>query len=657
MGSFFSDIKNTLLGRPRDIRDPHIFHRISLVAVLAWVGLGADGLSSSSYGPEQAYLALGEHRHLAVFIALLMVATVLLISYAYTRIIEAFPGGGGGYLVASKLLGEGAGVTSGSALLVDYVLTITTSVASGVDALWSLMPPHLSAWRMPVAIMVLTALVVLNLRGVKESVTILSPIFFIFLVAHAFLIGGGIFQGLAHPAARHMDIVARTHSDLKFMGLFALLALFFRAYSLGGGTYTGIEAVSNGLPMMREPRVETGKKTMLYMAVSLAITAAGIMVCYYLLDVHPESGKTLNAVLTERFAAGWGSGFSSLGQPFLVVVLLSEALLLFVAAQSGFLDGPRVMANMAVDSWFPHRFAALSERLTMQNGVLLMGGSALALLIYSHGSIEILVTMYSINVFLTFSLSQLAMVRYWLQARKRREHWKRNIAIHVVGLGLCAGMLVVTVLEKFTEGGWLTLLITSLLIVGCVFVRRHYRRVSHKMAELDEILAALPGKVEGPAPELRKDAPTAALLVSGYNGLGIHSLLWLMRLFPGYFKNVVFVSVGVLDSANFKGAEETEALRLDVGQQGARMADVANRLGLAATSRIALGTEVVAEAEKICLELAREFPKTIVFASKLIFRKENLFQGVLHNETPYAIQRRLQFSGLQTVILPVRVRP
>ncbi len=192
-----------------------------------------------------------------------------------------------------------------------------------------------------------------------------------------------------------------------------------RAYSLGGGTYTGIEAVSNGVGIMREPRVQTAKRTMLLMATSLAITASGLLLCYLLWQARPVEGKTMNAVLLERVAGGWSLGGVNVGHAFVVIALVSEGALLFVAAQAGFLDGPRVMANMAVDSWLPHRFSALSERLTMRNGILLMGGTALAALIYTRGQVSKLVVMYAINVFVTFSLSNIAMTVFWF--RRRRE--------------------------------------------------------------------------------------------------------------------------------------------------------------------------------------------------------------------------------------------
>src|SRR6185295_14765016 len=178
-------MKRLLVGAPRDIEDPHLFHKVSLIAFMAWVGLGSDGISSSAYGPDQAFRALGEeHKYMAVFLALAVAVTVFVISFAYSRIIEHFPTGGGGYVVATKLLGAPAGLVSGSALLIDYVLTITVSIAGGADAIFAALPPEYMAWKLPAEYAAIGLLIVMNLRGVKESITLLLPIFFLFLVTH-----------------------------------------------------------------------------------------------------------------------------------------------------------------------------------------------------------------------------------------------------------------------------------------------------------------------------------------------------------------------------------------------------------------------------------------------------------------------------------------
>src|SRR5206468_4523922 len=196
-----------LLGGPKDILDPQLFQHIALAAFLAWVGLGADGLSSSAYGPEEAFKNLGQHQYLAVFLAIATGFTVLVISAAYTKIIEHFPFGGGGYIVTARLIGPRAGVVSGAALLIDYVLTCTTSVAAGGEAIFSNFPPHLHHLKLPIELGAIFALTILNLRGVKESISVLMPIFLTFLVTHAILITGsiGFHLGRADEVARSVS--------------------------------------------------------------------------------------------------------------------------------------------------------------------------------------------------------------------------------------------------------------------------------------------------------------------------------------------------------------------------------------------------------------------------------------------------------------------
>ncbi|MEK6572239.1 MAG: APC family permease, partial [Bacteroidota bacterium] len=403
-------LKNLIIGGARSPYDKTLFHKLSLIAFFAWVGLGADGLSSSCYGPEEGFLALQGHSYLGIFVALGSALTILVISGSYSQIIELFPTGGGGYLVASKLLSPTLGMISGCALLIDYMLTITVSIASGAAALFSFLPEEWHPFKLELAILGVLILTVLNLRGVKESVVPLVPIFLVFVVTHAFVIG----YALISHAINLPEVVSATSVDVQKaqaeIGVTGMVFLLLRSYSMGAGTYTGIEAVSNGLPILREPRVQTAKRTMLYMAASLAVVVVGLMLSYLLYRVEPEFGKTLNAVLFERIVGGWGE---TSGYVFVLVTLISEAGLLFVAAQTGFLDGPRVLANMALDRWFPTRFTMLSDRFVAQNGVLLMGGAACIAMLLTQGSVRLLVVLYSINVFITFALSQLGMVRHW----------------------------------------------------------------------------------------------------------------------------------------------------------------------------------------------------------------------------------------------------
>jgi amino acid transporter len=650
----FSRLKRLLFGAPRDIEDPQIFHRISLVAFLAWVGLGADGLSSSAYGPEESFKMLGQHHYLAVLLAVAVAVTVFVISYAYSKVIEHFPFGGGGYAVSTRLLGPKVGLVSGSALLIDYILTISVSIAAGADAFFSFLPLSWHPWKLAVEILVIGALSGINLRGVKESVTALIPVFLLFLITHALMIFGTIGLSFSSLPEISQEMHSGFQNGLANLGLAGMAALFLRAYCLGAGTYTGIEAVSNGLQIMREPKVETGKKTMLYMAVSLAVTAAGITLCYLLVHAEPVEGRTMNAVLAGRFVEliGWPS--QGAGRWFKVATLLSEAALLFVAAQAGFIDGPRVMSNMANDSWLPHRFATLSDRLTMQDGVLLMGSASILTLLYTHGQTSTLVLMYSINVFITFSLTEMSMIRFSFHNRKLPDR-KSSLLVHGTGFLLCFSILMVSLYEKFGEGGWVTLILTGGLISLCGLIKRHYGLVRKNLTRLDEILTHLPFSAAKPVPAVDPKAPTAVLLVSAYGGLGIHCLLSIQRLFPNYFRNFVFVSVGVIDSATFKGVEAVEEVREHAEDSLKSYVELARRWGLASEYRMSLSTEVVEEAERLCLEVAKDFPRSIVFAGKLVFQQERWFQRLLHNETAFQLQRRLQFSGLNAMVLPVRI--
>lgn len=688
-------IRAFLFGAPRDVHSEKTFHTISLVAMLAWVGLGADGLSSSSYGPDAAFREIMTPEHdfssLAVFLALGTAVTVFIISYAYTRIIEHFPSGGGGYVVATKLLGPRFGVVSGSALLVDYVLTITTSIAAGGEAIFYLVPrawfghaavnispDDIGTWLDPVQrtkvtieIAAIALLIILNIRGVKESVWAVTPIFAAFVLTHAVLlvvaIGGHAsdFGTVTHETVQNLHTTGRT------LGAFGALALTVRAYSLGGGTYTGIEAVSNGVPIMREPKVRTAKRTMVLMAVSLSITAGGIILAYLLVNVAPDfsdSTKPMNAILLDRVFGAWRVGGWNAGYWFVLLALCSEAGLLFVAAQTGFVDGPRVMANMAVDSWFPHRFAALSERLSMQNGVMLMGCTSIAALVYTHGNVEKLVVMYSINVFVTFSLSNLGMAKFWFQHRKEHADWFRHLPVHLVGLALCVTILVVTSVVKFAVGGWLTIVVTGLLVIVCLWIKRHYNRVVSAIRRLDvELADPLPHAAEHPKPSVAnldeaasssridRRHPVAVLFVGGYGGLGRHALLTMLRMFPAHFKGIVFCSVAVIDSGVFKGIDEVHALEQRTQQALDKYVQYASWLGLPAESTFSTGIEVAVQAEKIATDLIQKYPKALFVAGQLIFEEETLFTRILHNETAFMIQRRLQHAGVPMIVLPVRL--
>jgi len=339
----------------------------------------------------------------------------------------------------------------------------------------------------------------------------------------------------------------------------------------------------------------------------------------------------------------------------LSVVLVFEAGLLLVAANTGFLGGPSVLANMATDSWMPHKFRYLSTRLVTQNGILLMGLAAFAVLYWSRGAVGLLVVLYSINVFLTFSLSLAGLCRYWTQQRKTDKRWFRRLMLSATGLVVTGSILVVTISEKFFEGGWVTILITALVIAMCLYIKNHYLETKEKIRAVDDAFAHQPmGPHVGPVlPDPAQQ--TAVFIVGSSKGGGLHALLWVQRMFPGHFKNFIFVNARTVDSHAYGSQDTVEAMRAEANATLNYFVDFCHSHQMASASYLSFGTDVVADITRLCEEINREYPNSIFFTSKLIFKTDNWFTRLLHNQAALAIQRRLHFDGLQMIILPMKV--
>lgn len=656
-------LKNIFIGRAKTLQDKSIFHKLSLVAFFAWIGLGADGISSSCYGPEEAFRNLPGHPMLAIFVAVASVFTIFIISSSYSQIIKLFPHGGGGYLVGSKLLSPTVGMVSGCALIIDYVLTITISISSGSDAIFSFFPESMQVYKLGVAVVGVCLLILLNLRGVKESVLSLTPIFIVFILMHVFII---IYAIALH--AGNLNVVAnetasQLHSSIGEVGIWGTLFMILKAYSMGAGTFTGIEAVSNGMPILREPKVATARKTMMLMAFSLSFLVLGLMVSYALFNVQVNSHKTLNAVLFDTVTASWGPFWS---KSFILTALVSEAALLFVAAQAGFIDGPRIMANMALDRWFPKKYASLSDRLVTMNGVLLMGVSAIVIMVLTKGSVALLVVLYSINVFITFSISQLGMVRHWWTERRKLKHWKRKISINGIGFILTSSILASVTIIKFEEGGWITLLITGLFIFLAIRIKRHYYKTTirfkkvrlNAISELHEALEKMPTRNQQQDTEAIKfnpDAKTAILLVKGFGGTGLHTFLKINESFKGVYQNFIFIRVGIVTSKVYSGSDELDHFKALVKADGKKYVNVANQFGYYGKSIWTIGTDPVDEVYMMVKKLVPLFPNPTFFGGQLVFSKKFYMSQLLHNHTIFSIQKRFFKFGIPIVIFPIKI--
>lgn len=650
-------IREIILGKPLDPMQRDTRHSMALVAFLAWVGLGADGLSSSAYGPEETFRALGTHTHLGLYLAVATAVTVFVIALAYNQVIELFPTGGGGYRVASQLVGPYLGLVSGCALILDYVLTIAISIASGVDALASFLPLGFQPYKLWAEAFFIGLLIVMNLRGLKEAIRILLPIFLGFVATHLVLIVYGIVAHASHLPELVPQTVGETRELAGSIGWAGVAGMLMLAYSQGGGTYTGLEAVSNNVNLLAEPRVRTGKLTMFTMALSLAITAGGIILLYLLWDARPVDGETLNASTFRRIIASMGLGGEMLNHVLLAVVLAFEAGLLFVAANTGFLGGPSVLSNMAADSWVPHQFRYLSTRLVTQNGILMMGLAALAILFWTRGRVTLLVVLYSISVFLTFAISLFGLCLYWWRHRKDTDnvHWVRRFLLSLSGFVICAAILAVLLVERFAHGGWAAAAIIAAIAALCMYIRNHYRETKRAINAVDEVFAHQPFGPVTEAVEPDPEARTAVFIVGNSRGGGLHALLWVLRMFPGNFRNFLFVNARTVDAHAYGGEGTMERMRADAVATLEYFVDFCQSHGMASASYIGFGTDAVEEVTRMCEQISSEYPNSIFFTSKLIFVSDNWFTRLLHNQAALAIQQRLHLEGLQMVILPMKV--
>jgi K+ transporter len=386
------------------------------------------------------------------------------------------------------------------------------------------------------------------------------------------------------------------------------------------------------------------------MAVSLSFIASGIILLYLLWQPHHTPAQTLNASVFHAIL-----GNSSFGKATLLLTLTLEAGLLFVAANTGFLAGPSVLANMAIDGWMPNRFRHLSTRLVIQNGLILFGILALGILLWCRGEVSLLVILYSINVFITFSLTLFGLCVYWAKQRKKASpRWLLRLAFSFLAFAITSSILCITLVSKFESGGWLTIVITCTVILICVLIKRHYRLFNKKLLQIDIQLKQL---ITQPPQNINIDPqqPTAVILVGKSPGVAMHTLLNVIRMFPRHFKNFVFLSAGIVDVQSFAGQSELEKMRTEVNDNLQYFVDYCHQYGIAAEAYAAFGTDTVEELTNLALKVSSKYSNCVFFSSKLIFEHDNFITRMLHNETALTLQRNLHLEGKELVILPMKI--
>jgi amino acid transporter len=475
-GRAFAAAKGLVLGAPLATSQA-IHERLTKVKALAV--LGSDPLSSSAYATEEALIilalagagALIYSIPIALVVALLMV--VVVVSYQQTQ--KAYPSGGGAYIVAHENLGRYPGLIAGGALIVDYVLLVSVSVAAGVAAITSAVP-ELFDWRVPLSVAIIALFTLGNLRGIRESGTLFAAPTYFFVVAMGTVIAMGIVKvligdapgSLLHSAPLKEEIVATQGITLW---------LILRAFSSGGAALTGVEAMSNNIPNFKPPESENARKTLAVMAVIAIYLFLGITFLASRNGLVPNEHETIVSQL----------GREVLGDNALYFgYQASTALVLFLAANTSFYDFPLLSAILARDKYMPRQFSFRGDRLAYSHGILALAGLATVLLIIYGADTTKLIPLYAVGVFVSFTLSQSGMVRHWL--RLKEPGWRASLAMNAGGAVATGVVAVIIGATKFTHGAWISILMMGALV--CIFslIWHHYHWFKQRIAVDEEDL-------------------------------------------------------------------------------------------------------------------------------------------------------------------------
>ncbi len=459
-----STAKRILLGEPipNDRADHERLDKKTALAVLS-----SDALSSVAYATEEILLVLvvvgSTAWQWSLPIAALIVVLLAIVIASYEQTIHTYPNGGGAYIVAKDNLGTYAGLVAGSALLIDYVLTVSVSIAAGVAALFSAFPALLND-SVAIGICIIGLMTIANLRGVKESGRIFAVPTYVFIVSVLVMICVGIAKAL------FFGVPPVSESTLKVSEPLSLF-LVLRAFSQGCTALTGVEAISNGVPIFKSPQSKNAGITLLWMGGLLGTMFIGITAIAYIYRIAPSSNETLVSQIAHI----------TFGNSILYyVVQIATALILVLAANTSFADFPRLASLLAKDGFLARQFANLGDRLVFSNGILALGFLSAFLLVIFRGSVNALIPLYAIGVFTSFTLSQAGMVKRWWT--KRETGWQRSIIINALGAVTTTLVFFIFAITKFKEGAWAVLVLIPLLVWVFKGVKDHYDRVSAQLS-------------------------------------------------------------------------------------------------------------------------------------------------------------------------------
>ncbi len=459
-----SKIKRLLIGRPLKSNEM-TNQRLNKLKALAI--LSSDALSSVAYGPEQVLIVLMVAGAAALWYALPISLGVLILLIAlvlsYRQIIFAYPQGGGAYMVAKENLGVNFGLIAGGSLLVDYILTVAVSVSAGTDAITSAFP-FLYEHNVLISVVIIVLITLLNLRGLTDSATFLSyPVYFFVLMMFVVIGVGcyGVITGAVAPVHPHAEIGA----PVMGVGLFLLL----RAFSSGCSALTGVEAISNAIPSFKDPAPRNAAKTLVMMGTILGTVLCGIVFLSYWYGIQPMTDQTVLSQL----------GQNIFGRNFVYYTIqFATALILILAANTGYSAFPLLAFNMANDKYMPRPFKVRGDRLGLSNGIMALGTLSSLLIIIFQGRTENLIPLYAVGVFIPFSLSQTGMIMRWL--RTKPEGWMTKLVVNLVGALICYTILIIFFLTKFKDI-WPVLIFVPLVVLMFHKIHKHYMLVAEQL--------------------------------------------------------------------------------------------------------------------------------------------------------------------------------
>jgi len=457
-------IKSFLIGNPiESAQEKH--ERLNKKMGLAI--FSSDALSSVAYGPEEILLALilggAALIHLAVPIAIGIIVLIGIVATSYYQTIHAYPSGGGAYIVAKENLGDNAGLVAGAALLIDYVLTVTVSVSAGIAAITSAFPAT-KEYTVTMCIFSILLIVLINLRGVRESGKIFSLPVYLFVGGLLLLIIASFAKSLSVPHAALADIKTPVSNVIPIF-------IILKAFASGCATLTGIEAVSNGVRAFKAPEAKNAGITLTWMAVILGVLTIGIAYYADYYQIMPNENETVLSQLTRQiFTKG----------TIYYIIQFATSLILVLAANTSFADFPRLSSIMASDRYLPRQLSNRGDKLVFSNGILILGFMSALLIVLFRGDTHALIPLYAVGVFTAFTLSQAGMVRHWIKDKGRG--WRKGIIINGLGTVTTAVVLLVIAVEKFEHGAWIVLIAIPALVFLTRQVNRHYRSVAEQLS-------------------------------------------------------------------------------------------------------------------------------------------------------------------------------